>query len=115
MTSLEAAAEAMADRRIAWADFDAMLWDMEAELTRIADFFGFGANPVELGLLATGPLMQRYSKAPEYAYSPGLRRELTGEAQAQYGREIDSALAMLKTAAEKSPLLARAIARSEES
>jgi hypothetical protein len=111
-TALEAAAE-RAERHIVWADFDAMLGDMEGELGRIAEFFGFDSNPVQLAMLASGPLMNQYSKAPEYEYSPDLRRELIGEAQAQHGRAIDSALAMLETAAEKSPLLARALTRAK--
>ena len=56
--------------------------------------------------------MRRYSKALEYEYSPALRRELIAEASASHGREIDGALAMLRSAAEKSPLLARALARA---
>ncbi|HZC38457.1 MAG TPA: hypothetical protein VE221_07260, partial [Sphingomicrobium sp.] len=39
MTALEAAAEATADRQIAWADFDKMLRGMESELVRITAFF----------------------------------------------------------------------------
>lgn len=113
MTTLEAAADSMTDRQIAWADFDFMLGNMAAELGRIANFFGFHSKPDELATLASGPLMGRYSKAPEYEYSPALRRELIGEAQAQYGRDMDSALAMLETAAERSPLLARALTRAK--
>jgi hypothetical protein len=112
MTALEASAEAMADRKIAWADFDQMLGDMEGELARIAEFFGFGAEG--LTEIANGPLMSRYSKALEYEYSPGLRRELIGEVSEQFVREIDGALAMLRGAAEKSPLLARALTRAGE-
>jgi len=112
MTSLEAAAEAMPDRQIAWADFDAMLHELEEELTRIATFFGFDAEPDELRAIASGPLIGRYSKAPEYEYSPTLRRQLIGEASEQHGHEIDAALAMLDSAAEKSPLLARALSRA---
>ena len=52
MTALEAAAEAMADRQIAWADFDAMLGDMARELARVAAFFGFAADADRL---ATSP------------------------------------------------------------
>ena len=36
MTALEAAAEAMPDRKIEWADFDVMLGDMPSELARVA-------------------------------------------------------------------------------
>lgn len=114
MTSLEAAAQSMADRPIAWSDFDAMLRNMDAELERTARFFGFAANTDRLREIISGPLTKRYSKAPEYEYSPKLRRDLLGESSERYGREIDSALAMLETAAEKSPLLARALARARE-
>ena len=114
MTSLEAAAQSMLDRHIAWADFDAMLRNMDAEIERIARFFGFRADADQLREIASGPLMKRYSKAPEYEYSPKLRRDILGESSERYRREIDSALAMLDAAAEKSPLLARALARARE-
>jgi hypothetical protein len=115
MTALEAAAGAMTDRSIAWADFDGMLGEMEAELARIADFFGFLAEPDRIRTIASGPLIGRYSKALEYEYSPALRRELIGETAERHGGAIDAALAMLHAAAEKSPLIARAIERAGES
>jgi hypothetical protein len=114
MTALEAAAETMTDRRVGWANFDAMLSDIEAELTRVAEFFGFTAAPDKVRAIASGPLMSRYSKAPEYDYSPTLRRDVISESLERHGREIDRALAMLESAAEKSPLLARALARARE-
>lgn len=113
MTALEAAAEAMADRRVAWADFDAMLADMPAELARTATFFGFPTGTVQA--IAAGPLMRRYSKALEYDYSPSLRRELIAGALAANRTDIDSALAMLQSSAENAPLLARALDRAKES
>ncbi|MEO8454715.1 MAG: hypothetical protein ABI454_06115 [Sphingomicrobium sp.] len=113
-TALEAAAEAMADRQVAWADFDKMLRGMEAELARITEFFGFAADADRVHALATGPLMSRYSKAPEHEYSAGLRQELLAESSERFSREIVGALAMLHSAAEKSPLLARALARARE-
>jgi hypothetical protein len=112
MTTLEAAAEAMTDRRLAWADFDTMLVDMETELRRVAKFFGF--DTARVPEVAAGPLMGRYSKALEYEYSANLRRELIGEAAERFAADIDVALAMLRSASEKSPLLARALRRCEE-
>lgn len=112
MTAMESAAEAMADRRLHWADFDILLEDSEASLADIAIFLGFEAEPDRIKAIARGPLMRRYSKAPEYDYSPTLRRELLGEATRQHRADIDSALAMLHRAAEKSPLLERALGRS---
>ncbi len=115
MTALEASAETMADRNVAWADFDGMLASMEAELGRVANTFGFKASSEELQTIARGPLMRRYSKALEYEYSASLRRDLIAEAEAHFRDDIDDALAMLSSAAEKSPLLARALARAQES
>lgn len=112
MTSLEAAAEAMADRNIGWLDFDRMLDAVEPELERVADFFGFQASPERIAEIARGPLMQRYSKALEYDYTPSLRRDLIAQANAQHRQQIDAALAMLGAAAQDSPLLARALERA---
>jgi hypothetical protein len=115
MAALEAASETMTDRQIAWADFDKMLrGGMEAELARVVAFFGFTADADRIRALATGPLMSRYSKALEHEYSAGLRQELIAEASERFAREIDGALAMLHAAAEKSPLLSRALERAGE-
>jgi hypothetical protein len=113
MTSLEHAAEQMADRNIGWADFDAMLADMSSALRRVAGDFGFAADDEQLATISAGPLMSSYSKALEYEYSADLRRELIDEAGRYHGRDIDEALAMLRSAAEKSPLLKRALSRAE--
>jgi hypothetical protein len=113
MTALEVAAAEMTGRHIEWADFDKMLTDLPAALRRTADHFRFSADDAKLAAIASGPLTQRYSKALEYEYSSDLRRELLGEAERYHGREIESALAMLRSAAEKSALLARALSRAE--
>jgi hypothetical protein len=103
----------MGDRQIAWGDFDAMLGDMERELGRIAQFFGFETS--NIASIAAGPIMSRYSKAMEYDYSTNLRRELIAEASERYASDIDTALAMLQSAADKSSLLERALSRARES
>jgi hypothetical protein len=113
MTTLEAAADRMNDRQIAWANFDGMLADMPKALRSAADHFGFDARDETLTRIASGPLMSRYSKSLEFDYSAELRRDLIAEAEQLHGPQIDSALAMLRSAAEKSPLLARALSRAE--
>ena len=112
MTALEAAAEAMTDRHVRWADFDALLEDMPSALAELAQFFGFEASAERVREIATGPLMGRYSKALEFDYSPSLRRDLIEQEIRLQGRDIDAAVAMLEAAANDSPLLARALARS---
>ena len=114
MTALEAAAEAMTDRKVTWADFDRILGDVQIDLGRFAAFFGFPASERQVDAIVSGPLMQRYSKALEYEYSGELRRELIAEADAHFRRDIDDSLVMLSAGAEKSPLLARALARAQE-
>ncbi len=113
MTALEASAEAMTDRSVAWADFDYMLENMEAELARIVSFFGYEAEAGQLKVIAEGPLLKRYSKALEYEYSASLRRNLIADAIGANEAAVEDALAMLRSAAEKSPLLARTMARAE--
>ena len=113
MTGIEAAAEQMADRALHWVDFDRMLDDMQSALGELCRFFGFDAGEDRLRDIVSGPLMRRYSKALEYDYSPALRRELLAEARRDHGSQIDSAVAMLEEASERSPLLKRALSRSD--
>jgi hypothetical protein len=113
MTALQAAADAMPGRHVEWADFDRMLEQMPEELSRICAFFGFAADTEAIRAIAEGPLMHRYSKALEYDYSAQLRRELITEATAAHRPAIDRALAMLEAGAAKSPLLAKALARTK--
>jgi hypothetical protein len=112
MTSLEAAADAMPDRKIAWCDFDRLLQSSQAALSGIASFFGFSASAEAVDAILAGPLMRRYSKAMEYDYSPSLRADLIAEATAHHRAAIDRALDMLRHTAERSPLLARALGRT---
>ena len=111
-TALEAAAEALPHASIAWVDFDR--WLDDPDLAPIAEAMALPAQPAELAALKQSPLLSRYSKALEYEYSAGLRRDLIAEAGAHFAAEIDSALAMLGHAAETSPLLKRSLGRGGE-
>jgi hypothetical protein len=111
MTALEAAADRIAQPL--WFDFDSFLAEPARSLSAIASHFGFAAPEDRVRAVVGGPLMRRYSKALEYDYSPALRRELIDEALAAHRAEIDDALAMLKRASDKAPLLARALQRAE--
>jgi hypothetical protein len=114
MSALESAAAAMTDRQIEWQDFDAALQDMPGVFTRTAAFFDFAASPHDLDAIGNGPLMTRYSKALEYEYSPTLRSDLIADASRRHADDLRGALALLAAAAEKSPLVAKALQRSGE-
>ena len=112
MTSLEKAATALPTGTVHWLSFDQFLADLPAQLTTAAAFLGLDASAERITEIAHGPLLGRYSKALEYDYSPELRRQLITAATADHAMDIDGALAMLATAAQESPLLARALKRS---
>ena len=113
-TSLEAASDALADRRVLWADFDVMLIDMAEWLGRCAAHFEFTVSQPRLDELANGPLMNRYSKALEYDYSPAFRADRLAEATRQNLSHMEAAIADLKEAARSAPLLKRALERAEQ-
>jgi len=112
MTSLEAAADGMSDRKILWLDFDRFLANPAKQLTEAAAHIGLDLASADAEAIVTGPLMKRYSKALEYEYGPELRRELQAEARQHHGRDIEAALTMLEGASRSSPLLERALGRN---
>jgi hypothetical protein len=85
------------DRTIA-IDFDAMLAAAEETLRDVAAHFGLAAAPDRIATAAQGPVMMRYSKAPEHGYSPALRGTLLDEARRLYGEEIRRGLAWIERA-----------------
>ena len=114
ITAIEKAAEAIPNEYVEWLDFDHFLADVPGMLGRAAKFFEFDADLARIEEIASGPLIRRYSKALEYDYSPSLRRDLIANAEAANRADIDRALVMLQSAAENSPLLARALDRAKE-
>ena len=108
MTALEAAG----DGAFLWVDFDRMLADMGRSLIDVARFLGLEAGDAQIREIVSGPLMGRYSKALEHDYSPELRRALIAQAESDHARDVREALVMLEDAAQESPLLARALSRS---
>jgi hypothetical protein len=86
------AARALGERVLA-VDFDAMLEDVGATVARVLAHFGIAA-PADG--IAQGGVLERYSKAPEHAYSPSLRRELLAQARRNFGQEIRDALGWLE-------------------
>lgn len=112
MTALEAAADALSDEQVMWADFDTMLDNIGEALARTTAHFEIVVERDAIHAIVVGPLMHRYSKAPEYDYSPALRTELLAEAGREHQADIDAALVALGSLAADFPLVARAVDRS---
>jgi hypothetical protein len=91
--------ERMHGARVMAVDFDAMLLSLEETLNRVADHFGVGLEAGRIAQIARSPVLARYSKAPEHAYSAALRTGLLNEARARYANEIRAAIAWLEMVA----------------
>lgn len=111
MTALDAAAAANPGR-IAWIDFDHFLADPESGLATALGALHGNRDPAEATRLAASAYFQRYSKAPEYGYGPGVRAEVLAAARRDAGAEIRSGLAWLERAARR-PAIAQALSRAE--
>ena len=111
MSALEGAADKLSGGAVSWADFDEFLDKPASQLEGLCQFFELGNEPGEVTRIAQGPLMNRYSKALDYEFGPETRRRRLADAGETHSQEIASALAMLTQAAEKAPLLARALLR----
>jgi hypothetical protein len=88
MRALSAAADALPDGAVMWLDFDDFLYDPLDALRRIATHFALSLDDSGARRLATDPLMGRYSKGPEHAYSADLRRQLLDQAGREHGEPL---------------------------
>jgi hypothetical protein len=82
--------------RVLHVDFDDFLDAPADQLGRIASHFGLTASPEQIAKAVNGPVMSRYSKAPEHGYSTNVRDQLVAKSSVQHERAIRDALAWLK-------------------
>ncbi len=98
MTALRAAAAALGDR-VLWLDFDAFLADPAAGLSRALRHLRRDPDSIHVKAMLRSGYLERYSKAPEWAYGPDLRRRVLQAARQGGGHEIRKGLAWLEAAA----------------
>jgi hypothetical protein len=101
MGSLVGAAERLGSEAVLWLDFDAFLADPEAALQRLAALFEL--DPSAAAALAGHPLMGRYAKALDYAFTPAVRAELLAEARREHSEALSEGLAWLEAASAEFP------------
>jgi hypothetical protein len=80
-------------------DFDVFLADVGGSMRCVLAQFGLPTDDRELSLLASSPVLTRYSKAPEQAYGAALRAQVLGEARRAHWAEIGRGLAWLASLA----------------
>jgi hypothetical protein len=112
MSSLEAAAARLPAGTVLWLDFDTFLADPAAHLAAVARHFGHDPDAATIRAIVEGPLMGRYSKAPDYEYSPDLRRRILADARHRHGPAISDGLNWIAGLGGRYPAVADAIRRA---
>ena len=115
MTALNAATLAAKEEgardNVLWQDFDAFLADPGDTLARMAAHLEVGISHEQAHRWVQGPIMTRYSKAPEQGYSPQLREEVLEQAGRDHENAIRSALRWLDAMAKEHQAIAAALDR----
>ena len=104
MTTLHRAWEACA-AQVLWVNFDEFLKTPAPVLAQIFAALGARVPARDVEALVTGPLMLRYSKAPEHAYDAALRRDVLASAEWEHSAEIKRGMAWLESLAERHALV----------
>jgi hypothetical protein len=82
--------------RVLRVDFEAFLRDVEASGRRIGAHFALPVDDSHFPRIAASAAMTRYSKAPEYEYSPSLRARILDESRRTHADEIRKGMAWLE-------------------
>lgn len=82
--------------RVLSLDFDELLTDIAGTVARAAQHLLVDLAPAYVAALPKHPLLARYAKATEHAYSPALRAEILAQSRARNAGEIRRGLAWLE-------------------
>jgi hypothetical protein len=104
-SALATIAEAFSSQ-VLWVDFDRFLDAPAPGLASILSALGAPATQAMIEGLVGGPIMQRYSKAPEHAYDAQLRREVLAGADQDFRTEIHGGMLWLAAAGRADPAIA---------
>jgi hypothetical protein len=82
--------------RVLSVDFEALLANLQDDLRRIVAHFDLPEDPRFFAELGRSAAMTRYSKAPEYAYTPEVRAEVLRESRRRNREEIGKGMDWLE-------------------
>ncbi|MFO1186904.1 MAG: hypothetical protein U1E87_05320 [Alphaproteobacteria bacterium] len=89
--------------RVLSLDFDVVLADLGDAVARVARHFGIELAAGYIASVPKHPLLARYAKATEHAYSPALRAEILAQSRARNAAEIKLGLDWLERIAAADP------------
>jgi hypothetical protein len=108
MISLEETAK-RSEGRTLWIDFERFLRAPEAGLAQAFELLQAEVAPAEIQALVRGPIMGRYSKAPEHAYDAALRKQVLDQGRADQADEMRAGMIWLERAGGRYAAIARAL------
>ena len=92
--------------RVLALDFDELLGDVASGVARVAEHFQLPTESRWLADIARSPVLTRYSKSPDFEYSPQVRRELLRQSRQNNAAQIAAGLRWLETLAKAQPAVA---------
>jgi hypothetical protein len=95
-----------------WLDFERFLMRPQSSLKAAFAHLGLECADEDVAAIVAGPLMGRYSKAPEHAYDAALRGRVLAQARDRHGAGIREGLAWLDRAAAEFPQIAAAVEKA---
>ena len=96
--------------RVVALDFDEFLADVAGSVRRVAEHFRLPLESGWIADIARSPVLTRYSKSPDFEYSPQLRHELLRESRQTNAAQIAAGLRWLENLAGSQPAVARKLA-----
>ena len=93
------AVKRFADRVIA-VDFEAFLANVSAGMTNVLGHFALSRDARYLADVERSPVLERYSKAPEYGYTPSVRADVLRDSRRDNRAEIRKGLDWLERLAQ---------------
>jgi hypothetical protein len=97
--------------RVLALDFDELLGDVADAVRRVAAHFQLPLESRWLADIARSPVLTRYSKSPEFEYSPQVRRELLRQSRQNNAAQIGAGLRWLENLAGSQPAMAAVLNR----
>jgi hypothetical protein len=93
-------------------DFDELLQDIPQSISRVLGHFAISCEPAVIAAMAQSTTLSRYSKAPDFAYTPATRAAILQESRRNNAAEIRAGLRWIDAVAGSQPQLAAAAAAS---
>jgi hypothetical protein len=95
--------------RILPLDFDGLLADIAGQVSRVASHFQLPIESRWLADIGRSPVLTRYSKSPDFEYSPQVRSELLRQSRQNNAAQIGAGLRWLENLARAHAVVAEVL------